>query len=149
MYPAIETERNARRTNSTRMMRSFKGSPHHVQAPVDAQDLPGDVGGLRGSEKPDGGCDLLRGPQPLEGDPPLHRPDDLLPRPPPASIPSRATRVPCTTPIRLIPTTLSQSEGVVERNGMIRSHPALFTQTSSLPNSSRTLAPASRTRLQG
>src|SRR4030065_1730610 len=80
MYPAIESERNARRTNSTRMMRSFKGSPPHVQAPVDAQDLPGDVGGLRGSEKPDGGCDLLRVPQPLEGDPPLHRPDDLRPR---------------------------------------------------------------------
>src|SRR4030067_828390 len=87
MYPAIETERNARRTNSTRMMRSFKGSPHHVQAPVDAQDLPGDVGGLRGSEKPDGGCDLLRVPPPLERAPPLHRPDHLRPRLPPGEHP--------------------------------------------------------------
>src|SRR4030065_741998 len=83
MYPAIETERNARRDNTTRMMRSFKGSPYHVQPAVDAQDLPGDVGGFVRGEEPDRRCDLLRRPQAPEGDSPPHRPDDLRPLLPP------------------------------------------------------------------
>src|SRR3989304_1446473 len=79
MYPAIETERNARRDRTTRIMRSFTGSPHHVQTAVDAQDLSRDVGGFRGSEKPDRGGYLFRRPQPFERDPAQHRTDDLRP----------------------------------------------------------------------
>src|SRR3989304_5600936 len=83
MPPAIETKSNERRENTTRMMRSFKGSPYHVQPAVDAQDLPGDVGGFVRGEEPDRRCDLLRRSQAPEGDSPLHRPDDLRPLLPP------------------------------------------------------------------
>src|SRR4030067_538069 len=83
MSPAIETERNARRDNTTRMMRSFKGSPYHVQPAVDAQDLPGDVGGFVRGEEPDRRCDLLRRSQAPEGDSPPHPPEHLPPLLPP------------------------------------------------------------------
>src|SRR4030067_2822351 len=83
MSPAIETERNARRDNTTRMMRRSTAPPSHSHPAVDAQDLPGDVGGFVRGEEPDRRCDLLRRSKAPEGDSPLHRPDDLRPLLPP------------------------------------------------------------------